>query len=262
VALKDATSEYKDKYHFIKLNNIKVPPEKDHKIDIHYWINPEEKKTISLHPPECSPFQKNLIHNLKPFEHNDYHIHLIQLLASRVELNPTFFAGLIAQESGFNPKAVSWSKAMGLTQMTPIAEKQVLMEFPNFTSYPDITLLSPLKIKTLVDREIINSNNDWRLDPYKSIQGGIIFMKYLQRYWEKPENLALIKKIEGPKSDVLSQILLASYNSGASRVKRAVTTDPINWIESGQLKEAKKYVRRVSSYCFHFSSSDENSEGP
>lgn len=259
-AILDSKIRYIDNFHIITLQNLKIPSDKDHTIDIHYWTGSETKKTISLHAPECHPFQENSISTIEPFENNQYHIHLIQMLASRLDFNPSLFAGIIAQESGFNPKAVSWAKAIGLTQMTPLAEKHVIKEFPHFPSFPEIQDMSTLKIKTLIQREIINSSNEWRLDPYKSIQGGVVFMKYLHKYWQKPENQKLISKIEGPKAEVLSQILLASYHSGAFRVKKAVEDKPNLWLQNEKLKEAKKYIRRVSSYCYHFSNSD-NFEG-
>ena len=109
---------------------------------------------------------------------------------------------------------------------------------------------SYLNLKYKIFRGVINKNNDWRLDKYKSLEGGAVFLRQLTDYWETEKNLKLLesqfKNI--PKTD----IILASYNSGAHRVKRNIKKHNKEWIWSKELNEARKYVMNIKSYCYQF----------
>jgi soluble lytic murein transglycosylase-like protein len=65
----------------------------------------------------------------------------------------------------------------------------------------------------------------------------------------------IIKYVSSQKQDddLLINLLLASYNSGPYRVKRALIRKGPTWLEAKELREAKKYVKKVKSYCYHFS---------
>ena len=97
----------------------------------------------------------------------------------------------------------------------------------------------------------INSKNDWRLDEKKSIEGGILYLNYLSQYWNKTEKediLSDVFKQDIPKTD----ILLASYNSGAYRVKKSILKNRKDWLFDDSLHEARKYVMNIKSYCYSF----------
>lgn len=159
-------------------------------------------------------------------------------------------ASLVAQESSFNHKAVSVSRAIGLTQVTPIASKDISLQKKEWVTYPTSDKLSYLKLKYKVFRGDINSKNDWRLDRYKSLEGGAIFLKQLSNYWESKKSTRFLNKHfkSIPKTD----IILASYNSGANRVRRNIGKHKANWIWSKELNEARKYVMNIKSYCHQF----------
>lgn len=84
-------------------------------------------------------------------------------------------------------------------------------------------------------------------------------MEFIENYWTRDENIAVVNKHLGATSNNISDILLASYNSGPYRVKRSIMKKGKNWLGSRSLREANKYVKRVKSYCYHFSREDENS---
>ena len=180
------------------------------------------------------------------------YVESINDLAGESKINASFFAGLIAQESSFDPNAVSSAKAIGLTQITKVAEDEIIKDFPNFPRHPKINAISLPYLKTLIMLGNINQKNEWRLDPEYSMQGGISYLRYLDNYWHKPQNLEMVKSVYVDTDQGLTDVIMASYNSGASRVKRALETKGYNWINDEELGEAKKYVGRVSSYCYHF----------
>jgi hypothetical protein len=204
-------------------------------------------------PPECpmgARWRASAIHG---FPSADAHALLVHEVASASGINPSLLAGLVAQESGFNPKAVSWAKAIGLTQITSIAETTVLQrtgaQWPRFAGLAD---MSWLRAKLLIDMGVIDRTLEWRLDPRLSLQGGVVFLRYLRHYWQRPAHMRLLAS-HGLNNDLrLTEVLLASYHSGAARAKRAIRAEGAQWLRGRPVAEARYYVRRVFSYCWHF----------
>jgi hypothetical protein len=175
----------------------------------------------------------------------------IKELAKLYGYNSSMVAALIAQESSFNPNAISFAKALGLTQVTPMAHTEILKYRPHWKIYPRFSNLPFLNLKSKVITREINSKNDWRLDEKKSIEGGILYLNYLNQYWkttEKVNILADVFDMDIPKTD----ILLASYNSGAFRVKKSILKNRKDWLFDDSLHEARKYVMNIKSYCYSF----------
>lgn len=178
---------------------------------------------------------------------------MIDTTASKSKYNPSLLAGIVAQESGFDPKAVSWAKALGLTQVTPLAEEEIIKGHTNWPRYPNLNDMSFLKIKTKILTGEITAQKEWRLNPEYSLRGGISYLTYLNEYWSMPDNMKVVKSLPGDEEINLSRVILASYNSGAARVKSIIKKKKVKWLEHESLKEAYKYIHKVSSYCYHFS---------
>ncbi|MCB0355865.1 MAG: transglycosylase SLT domain-containing protein [Bdellovibrionales bacterium] len=218
------------------------------------YQEPHQRPTHATYfPPSCRVYDNSVIENTEPFAPPKYFIQLIETFAPREQINPSVVAGIIAQESGFDPKAVSWAKAIGLTQMTPLAEQQIIDSYDHYPRYPNLNRYSYFRIKTLINSGKVNENEEWRLNPSYSIQGGIAFLKYIDNYWRLPRNAHILKQLPGDPNVVYSQVLLASYNSGPARVKYAIKRKGARWLLDRKLQEAHKYVNRVFSYCYHFS---------
>ena len=236
----------------ITFKNLSILPGNMNKIDFLYYPSTTKVPVVyHLKIPECSPIFKNdlLTKKIKgiPNEYKDE----INSYSAQYKYNPSMIAGLIAQESSFNPRAISFAKALGLTQITPMAHKEVKRFKQKWKIYPKFNDLSLRSIKRRLKNNKINSRNDWRLDPEKSIEGGIVYLEYLKSYWEMPDKQEILEKAffdEPPMVD----IILASYNSGGSRVKYAIKKNKKNWLQHKKLKEAKKYVMNIKSYCYSF----------
>lgn len=81
--------------------------------------------------------------------------------AQRTGLDPWLVAGLIRQESEFNPDAVSHSNAYGLTQVRPLTGRQFARR-AGVTRYSTRALFQPavnLKIGTLILRSMLDQNS-------------------------------------------------------------------------------------------------------
>lgn len=149
------------------------------------------------------------------------------------------------------------AKELGLTQVTPLAHEEIKRFKTNWKIYPEFDETPFLKLKTKILSAVINENNDWRLNQEKSIEGGILYLEYLDQYWSTPEKKEILTTTfneDIPRLD----ILLASYNSGAYRVKKALLKNRKEWLFDDSLDEARKYVMNIKSYCYAFAPRIEN----
>lgn len=236
----------------ISFKNLSILPGNINKIQFLYYPNGSRFPVVhNLNIPECLKDFKPDKLNITPFRITNQLENNIKVLSGKYNYNPSLVAALIAQESSFNPKAVSFARALGLTQVTPTAHQEIQRYKKEWFIYPKFRDLSLNTIKSQLKQNQINAKNDWRLDEKKSIEGGIIYLNYLLSYWSTPDKTAILSQVfknDIPKID----ILLASYNSGAYRVKKSILKNQENWLFDKKLKEARKYVMNIKSYCYSF----------
>lgn len=232
-------------------NNLNLKPDRHHQIDLFWRANIRNNFWhLAYLPPVCSMSDRQSLISTDPFKPKLSYIKKIKEVAANQNLNPSLLAGLIAQESGFNPSQVSKAKAIGLTQVTSLADEQIKKYRTGWRSDPRIEALSVDEIKKLIKSREISISQDWRLDPIQAIEGGAVYINYLTAYWNLSENKSLLN---ASKQYDLTEVILASYNSGAARIKNKIKTNGDDWLNDKELKEAFKYVNSIVSYCYHFS---------
>lgn len=234
--------------------NFRVLATRDNEIRVGYRRAEGSPLVLAKYmPPQCSAFQTSApVKRIPLFEPPVDFIQAINFHSSKRAMNPHYVAGLIAQESSFDPSAVSGNKAMGLTQVTPLGEAELIKRVTDWPRYPGINDLSVPMLRLAIMREEINSSNEWRLNPALSIAGGVEYLAYLNEYWSRPDKRELLEKTVGANESALSEVILASYNSGAALVSQALERNGTLWLRDEELIEARKYVRRVFSFCDHF----------
>ncbi len=238
---------------------LRLPPTEDHLIEFFYKNSSGAIAYANYDPPICNAFQSQSVISTGEFNPPIDLISIITHISRSKGVNPAFMTGLIAQESGFNSRLVSKSKALGLTQITSIAEKEIINQHPEWPQYPGIENLSVSKIKFLIQKDKINTRNEWRLNSKTSILGATDFIEAIAEKWSTKENKELIKILFNDPEIALNKLILASYHSGYNRVSAALYEYGKNWIKSPQLKEARKYVNKIFSYCNSFVDSEEGS---
>ena len=201
-------------------------------------------------PPTCSIKKPMTISNTGTFIPPENILKTIQHQAKEYKINPSFILGLVHQESGFDGNAVSSSRAVGLTQITPLAADEVQRFRVDWKRYTKFDVASPRQIKKLIVNKKVTEKQDWRLSPERSVEGGLLYLQYLEYYWADEKNAEILQS--RPSIDY-GAVILASYNSGAARVKNQILDADTRWLEQPKLKEAYRYVNRISSYCYHFS---------
>ena len=243
----------------IRFNNLSILPGHTNKIKfVYYPVNSDSPIIHEIKVPECfKEFDSRETLHIAPFKVSSSLKNDIELMATKHGYNTSLVAALIAQESSFNPKAMSTAKALGLTQVTPLAHQEIKKFKKDWNIFPDFSNMSYKQIRSELSKNSINPNNDWRLDQKKSIEGGILYMKYLVSYWNAPKKRKLLSHTF--KNDIPTvEILLASYNSGAYRVKKSITNGQQDWLFDQSLKEARKYVMNIKSYCYAFTKGREH----
>lgn len=258
--LKKSIAVYNENQTLLTLtfHGLKLPADREHDILVRYQRkNTAEVLTKPYLGPTCSLADLEPLGTLNPFgEKEPAYRALIEGISSKEGVNPSLIAGLIAQESAFNPFAVSSAKAIGLTQVTDAASHHIIEVNQNFSAYPELKNYPVPLIKTMILAGTINKKNEWRLDPKKSVLGGIHYLKFVENYWLLPENHMVMLKHFNEEEDIIDDLILASYNSGPYRVKKALRKRGKDWIQSPHLNEARKYVKRVKSYCYHFATNN------
>ncbi len=244
----------------LTMYNLRILPNRENRIDVVYWRTHNATSTFARYmPPYCDAFKAMPVVTTGTFREGQPFIETISRYALDKRFNPSFVTGLIAQESGFNTKAVSHAKALGLTQVTPLGEAEIVKDNANWPRYPNIAGMPSPILKMNVMAGKINGSNEWRLDPSLSIQGGVEYLKYLNEYWRRPQAFSTISGNFRDTNLALSQLILASYNSGPTRVFNALQRHGKRWLHDGEdLDEARKYVGRVTSYCDYFAHGEES----
>jgi Transglycosylase SLT domain len=256
----DVKNRIKEQILEIEFKDVRLKLLDDNQIKIGY--QKEDSLYVSqFNSPTCDFFDTKPINNIQGFSPPNEYILWMNDIARKHKFNPNLLTGIVAQESSFDPKAISWAKAIGLTQMTSLAEEQIRVEDKQWPQTREISSLNYVQLKQKISTGELNEENEWRLHPHKSLQGGAEYIAYLHKYWTLEENQLWLKKLPGDPNIVLSQVILASYNSGPSRVKSAIISDNEQWIKKPELKEAFKYINKVFSYCYHFSERSVSDDG-
>ena len=242
----------------ITFNGLRLLAQKNHDITFTYKRNPyTQAYSKTYENPTCHMADLEALGEDKLLKKIPQAVrNSLEVIASDEGVNPAMIAGLIAQESAFNPMAVSSAKAIGLTQVTELAGKHVLATYKDYPPYPDLNEYSVPMIKTLIITGEVNEQNEWRLNPESSIKGGIHYLKFVENYWIKKSNRLILLKHYKHEEEIIDDLILASYNSGPYRVKKALSKRGNTWLESEHLGEARKYVRKVKSYCYHFAANN------
>lgn len=257
IAEKKVSKDQKTLTYSIK--NFRLNFEEDNRISMIYQRDEHSSPLIKHYDePVCPIDSVQKVKDHGRFASQKLTFNTIEEISVKEGINPSLLAGLIAQESAFNPKAISWAKAIGLTQVTSLAEQHVIDKHPDWPRYEGIDDFSYPRIKSLIMMGKINKNNEWRLNKAMSIQGGIEYLRFVESYWSTKANKNIIEKVFPNRPEAYEDVILASYNSGPYRVKKAIFKLEENWLKSEKLNEARKYVKKVKSYCFHFSNASES----
>ena len=238
----------------LSTKHLRLLPEKENVIYVSYKRTPASAAVVSQYqPPTCSAFETvRELSSLPDFSPNPKVLKAINRYSGERQFNPYFVAGLIAQESSFDPRALSSGRALGLTQITSLGEGEVIKRFQDWPRNPAVADMSLPMLRLAILRGQVHSGNEWRLNPDLSIRGGVEYLSYISDYWNKTDKRAQIFKSLGDSDLALSEVMLASYNSGPARVSEALERRGPDWLRDQELNEARKYVRRVNSYCEHF----------
>ena len=141
----------------------------------------------------------------------------------RVPLHPLLFKSLVANESAFNPSAVSYTGATGLTQLTPDTMRRFGL---NWSSSRDPQKAVPAGVKVLAEkaRVILEPQN------YAKITGlSPARCPYAQLVAEAYKNYG------EPSTEQSYYLMLGAYNAGGGTILRAMAKaykqgrDPREW---------------------------------
>jgi hypothetical protein len=244
---------------FVENPSVRLSPMHDHEIEV-FYLSPSGSVTYARYEnPKCYAFRPTEVHTTGDFDYDQDVIRSIEKISRKGGLSPSFFTALVAQESGFNANVVSWARALGLTQITSSAEADFIDRYSGWPRYQGVNDIPIPILKALILAGKMNAKNEWRLDPDKSIQGGVDYAIMLAEKWSTPERLARIRASFEDPEEAHTELVLASYHSGYNRVLAAFDRLGKLWLYSPDLREARKYVHKIESYCDYFSTQGDKS---
>jgi len=251
------TSDGKYEVLVFTMPHLRLDAMKDHAITVHYRTLRGDTMRARYRFPTVENIEAiERFGDTDPFTVESQVLGAIAEASIEYRINPVLLAALIAQESGFDPYALSRARALGLTQVTHLAERDIIKNFSYWPRYPSIQKLSRRRLRNMIP-EIINSSNEWRLDPVKSVWGGAYYLGYLKERLRDEDNLPLVMKTGHDENRAITEVSLAAYNSGINRVLDNIGMYGDEWLEHRETREAKRYIRKVLSYYGAFKRSDE-----
>ncbi len=236
----------------LEMSKVRLGILDEHQIRVEYTTT--SGKIISNHYefPRITNFEKEEeVADTGPFDADPEILNIIYNASREFSVNPVLLAALIAQESGFNPYALSKAKALGLTQVTHLTERDIIKRFKDWPRYPGIRKYSRRSLRKLIPKEI-NGENEWRLDPVKSIWGGAYYLSYLRDRVTHQSNAKYLIQVEGEHEQVVTEAVLAAYNSGLNRTLYLMGRYGNKWLEYRKIQEAKSYIRKIMSFYGDF----------
>ena len=235
----------------VDLKGLTLSPGTEHQIEAGYRSPAGAVARTHFAPPLCKAFGSRAIRSTAGFAPSDDLLREIEQVSRQAGFNPTFTAALVAQESAFQPKRVSWARAVGLTQITPSAEAEIVPLFDQWPRYPGLASYPAPIIQALIASGRANSANEWRLEPVLSLRGGLLYARQLSDRWQDTPAFGKTRWSGDPEV-ARTQLILASYHSGFARIQTAVNRLGPRWMSSPDLKGARTYVNRIMSYCDSF----------
>lgn len=190
---------------------------------------------------------------------------LINEITSKIKqptsINSDFVYAIIAEESKFNPNAISYTWVRGLWQIQEATLADILIrnknwrldeQIKNWENLEDIFLYNDQLIET--KRELIVTNNKWKINyswvdtelyhPEISIKSTINYLLFLESLFDDVKNLTLRR-----------HLIAASYNMWATWLKNLIkdfwkkpkSLRELIWILKHN-EEPRNYVARVNNY--------------
>lgn len=237
----------------LNYKGLRLAPNSEHHISVSFRREIDGQTVEAEYlPPYCHIYADQKVTIPQQYAREKDTITQIIKAAKAKNINPVFLTGLVAQESSFDPKAVSKNKAIGLTQVTSLAETAILPHISGWPRYSAISELSYAEVQYLIAIGEITARNEWRLNAPQSIVGGAAYLKEVEKFWKKADKELLYKDL-GDREVILSRLVLASYNSGATRVSEALERLGPRWLSDPELNAARQYINLAGSYCETFS---------
>lgn len=226
----------------LKIPDLKFPSHLKHNLSVQYTKD-SKVYTKKLHPPQCQMLSEERLKSLGQFAEDEHMIRMVELIAKKHGLSPSFIVALVAQQSGFDPEYVGSEQRLGLMQIKT-SDSFILSNQKNqrtWPSYPEIDQESRLGLYTKIMLGLINRNNEWRLDPEKALKGGLQYLKKLETFWS--EHPAKERK----------DLVLASYYTGPYKVLKVYNSMGNNWKKSREMASVIPKIKEVQSHCFELS---------
>ena len=238
----------------LRMPHLRLDPLAEHRIRVDYTTAAGDCLSAAYEFPLLDNLDtQEALATTAPFRIDPELRSTIESVSDEFGVNPVVLAALIAQESSFDPHALSRARALGLTQVTHLTEPDIARQFPGWPRNPRLGRFSRSELRDLIP-SVINRGNEWRLDPEKSIRGGAFYLGYLRDRLQAEANRPYLDKAGTDRGRIVAEASLAAYNSGLNRILYMMKTHGPAWLEQKQTREAKRYVRKILSYYGSFRS--------
>jgi soluble lytic murein transglycosylase len=153
-------------------------------------------------------WNERLLHIVYPFPHRE----VIERESRRRGLDPFMVAGLIRQESMFNPVAVSPAGAVGLMQLMPATAAQ-LARGAGVSGYSQARLREPelnVRLGTIFLADLMRQHEGRAMDAFAAYNAGPARLNAWRRYPERADPELFAERI--PFAETRDYVKILSFN--------------------------------------------------
>ncbi len=215
-----------------------------------------QNKVFFWPTPSCSVFydekegRQNNLRSMGKFQEKADIFTRLERAAKDNNINPNFYAGLLATVSQLNSMKISDNQKVGLAQI-PFKEAILISKKKlHWQNSKRIESSPSFLLRLFLYFALIDPETDWRLNTEKSLLAGAEYLKSINAFWATSEFAELSKN----SPEVYSKIVVASYILGPNEVKDLYIKYGEKFEHLKSLIKIKEQIDTAFSYCSEFSS--------
>lgn len=220
------------------------------------WKSQNQTQAFLWPLPTCQVFFKdnvgrqNNLRSMGQFQEKAEIFTRLERAAKENNINPNFYAGILAAVSQMDSNTISENKKIGLAQIPFIEAILVSKDKSHWPKSKRIENSPTFLLRLLLNFSLIDSETDWRLNVEKSLLAGAEYLKYINTFWSESDYKDLPQNLP----QIYSKIVAGSYILGPNAILDLYKTYGDKFEELNSYSKTRELVDLAFGHCVEFSS--------